>query len=198
MLIGITGGIGSGKTTIAKQLEQLGYPVYYTDAEAKRIVVENPMVRSQIETLFGSDIYEGDVYRTERVAKQVFHHADLLERLNAIVHPAVAYDLKRWSQEQEPNLHFVECAILFESGLNTLCDKVIAVTAPEEIRLERTLQRDYHGSHSKEHIAAVLARIHAQMSDNDRARMADIVLCNDEKTPVANLAQQVIQQLEIR
>ena len=77
MLIGITGGIGSGKTTIAKQLEQLGYPVYYTDAEAKRIVVENPMVRSQIGTLFGSDIYEGDVYRTDRVAKQVFHHPDL-------------------------------------------------------------------------------------------------------------------------
>lgn len=230
MLVGITGGIGSGKSTIAQELERLGYPVYYTDTEAKRIIVSNPMVRSQIEMLFGSDVYDGDTYRTDRVAKLVFHHPDLLEKLNAIVHPAVAYDLRRWETTNSKTthnpsfkggefrgsalspleggvggglvslgtlpFHFVESAILFESGLDRLCDKVIAVTAPEDVRIERTLQRDYNGSHSKEHIASVRARIQSQMTDEERAQRAAIVLCNDGKTLVADLIQQVIEQLK--
>ena len=101
MLIGITGGIGSGKSTIAQALRSRGYAVYDTDTEAKRIIVENPMVRSQVEMLFGSQVFEGNVYRTQLVAKQVFHHPDLLAELNHIVHPAVAFHLKQWAKEQE-------------------------------------------------------------------------------------------------
>ena len=82
MLVGLTGGIGSGKTTIARALEQRGYPVYYTDREAKRIIRENPMVRSGIESLFGSEVFEGDRYHTELVARQVFAHPELLERVH--------------------------------------------------------------------------------------------------------------------
>ena len=89
MLIGITGGIGSGKSTVARELAAMGYPVYSTDSEAKRIIVSNPMVRSQIELLFGSDVYDGDVYLTEKVSNKVFRHPDLLAKLNEIVHPAV-------------------------------------------------------------------------------------------------------------
>ena len=100
MLIGITGGIGSGKSTIAQALLSRGYAVYDTDSEAKRIIVENPMVRSQVEMLFGSQVFEGNVYRTQLVAKQVFHHPDLLAQLNSIVHPAVAFHLKQWAREQ--------------------------------------------------------------------------------------------------
>ena len=223
MLVGITGGIGSGKTTIAQEFERLGYPVYYTDTEAKRIIVANPMVRSQIEMLFGSDVYENDTYRTDVVSKQVFRHPDLLERLNAIVHPAVAFDLKRWMIEKTPSnspfkgggyrysefpsseggvrgglgtLRFVESAILIESGLNTLCSKVIAVTAPEDVRIERTLQRDYNGSHSKEHIAAVRDRIQAQMTDEERTKRADIILNNDGAQSVSRLAEQALEQLK--
>ncbi len=204
MLVGITGGIGSGKTTIAQEFKRLGYPVYYTDTEAKRIIVDNPMVRSQIEMLFGSDVYENDTYRTDVVSKQVFRHPDLLEKLNAIVHPAVAFDLKRWKNLQctmhnaqcTMGFRFVESAILIESGLNTLCDKVIVVTAPEDVRIERTLQRDYNGSHSKEHIAAVRDRIQAQITDEERTKRADIILNNDGAQSVSRLAEQALEQLK--
>ena len=204
MLVGITGGIGSGKSTIAQEFERLGYPVYYTDIEAKRIIVSNPMVRSQIEMLFGSDVYDGDTYRTDIVSKQVFRHPDLLEKLNAIVHPAVAFDLKRWKELQctmhnaqcAMGFRFVESAILFESGLDRLCDRVIVVTAPEDVRIERTLQRDYNDSHSKEHIAAVRNRIQAQMTDEERTKRADIILDNDGTRPVPLLAEQALEQLK--
>ena len=96
-LIGLTGGIGSGKSTIASAVEALGYPVYNTDREAKRIIVHNPAVRSQVETLFGSDVFDGDTYLTARVAEQVFNDPALLARLNAIVHPAVGFDLRHWA-----------------------------------------------------------------------------------------------------
>lgn len=194
MLIGITGGIGSGKSTLAEAFVRLGYAVYNTDTEAKRIIVENLMVRSQIEVLFGSEVYDGDTYLTEQVAKRVFKHPELLEQLNRIVHPAVAFDLKQWAKHQE-GICFVESAILFESGLNTLCDRVIAVVAPEEIRLERTLQRDYRGSHSKAHEAAVQARMEAQMSDAERTKRADIVLHNDGAETIDALAQEALAQI---
>ncbi len=217
MLIGITGGIGSGKSTIAAELSRRGYAVYSTDAEAKRIIVENPMVRSQIELLFGSEVYEGDRYCTDRVAKIVFRHPAMLERLNAIVHPAVAYDLRRWYRDrsdsvadpttdpttdktpaQAPDapsaqpLCFVESAILFESGLSSLCDRVVAVVAPESVRIERTLLRDYKAPFSAADRQAVRARIHAQMSDAERFSRADRVLTNDGKTPIAALADRIL------
>ncbi len=196
MLVGITGGIGCGKSTIAQEFEHLGYPVYCTDTEAKRIAVANPMVRSQIEMLFGSEVFEGKVYHTDVVARRVFRHPDLLEKLNAIIHPAVAFDLKCWKKENGDKVCFVESAILFESRLNTLCDKVIAIVAPEEVRIERTLQRDYNGSHAKEHIAAVRNRIRAQITDEERTKCADIILNNDGAQPVSLLAKQALEQLK--
>ena len=197
MLIGITGGIGSGKSTVAQELATMGYPVYSTDSEAKRIIVSNPMVRSQIELLFGSDVYDGDVYLTEKVSKKVFRHPDLLAKLNEIVHPAVAYDLRQWKKKQEQDGQttcFMESAILFESGLESICDYVVAITAPESVRLERTLLRDYHGSHSQTHIAAVQARMQAQMTDEERTRRANLALSNDGSTPIHTLATQLLRQ----
>lgn len=195
MLIGLTGGIGSGKSTLAAELARRGYPVYSSDTEAKRIIVENPMVRSQIELLFGSEVYEGDRYCTERVAKVVFRHPDMLERLNAIVHPAVAFDMQQWAKHQEAKYCFVESAILYESGLDKFCDKVVCVTAPEEVRVERTLARDYTTPYTETDRKAVWARIHSQMSDDERAQRADIVVENDGTTPIADLAEQVLHQL---
>ena len=220
MLIGITGGIGSGKSTIAAELMRRGYGVYNTDDEAKRIIVTNPMVRSQIELLFGSEVYDGDRYCTDRVSHIVFRNPSLLERLNAIVHPAVAYDLKQWYHHQQElntaasHLCFVECAILFESGLNQYCDHVVAVVAPETVRIERTLQRDYHPTHTeqsasgqniekdKEKVAysqadreAVRARIHAQMSDAERSARADMVLNNDGTSSIPALVDQLLTQI---
>lgn len=189
MLIGLTGGIGCGKSTIAAGLRDLGYPTYDTDSRAKHIIVTNPMVRSQVELLFGSEVLDGDVYHTELVAKQVFHHPDLLERLNRIVHPAVAFDVQEWARMEvkdhpDQPFCFVESAILYESGLDKLCAKVVAVTAPEEIRIERTIARDHTD------INKVRARIRAQETAED-IRRADFIVNNDGKTEINALCLQI-------
>ena len=146
MIIGLTGGIGSGKSTIARQLRLMGYEVYDTDSEAKRLIVEDTHIREQIETLLGKEVYQDDVYQTALVAQKVFADKTLLARLNAIVHPAVRQDiLKKFrstsellnssSAASEPSeLFFIECAILYTAHLDQLCDKVVVVTAPEEVR----------------------------------------------------------------
>lgn len=162
MLVALTGGIGSGKSTIARELRARGYAVYDTDTEAKHLIVSNPVVRSQVEYLLGSDVFDGDTYLTRLVAKQIFHHPDLRLRLNAIVHPAVAFHLRHWAQEQGERPCFVESAILFESGLDALCDRIVVVDAPEEIRIRRVLMRDYRGDSSPANIAQIRQRIAAQ------------------------------------
>ncbi|MGN0236172.1 MAG: dephospho-CoA kinase [Paludibacteraceae bacterium] len=208
MLIGITGGIGSGKSTIAQALRERGYAVYDTDKEAKRIIVENPMVRSQVEMLFGSQVFEGDVYRTQLVAKQVFHHPDLLAQLNHIVHPAVAFHLRQWAKEQEEGIlahpckerglepkHFcfVESAILFASGLDKLCDKTVVVTAPEALRIERTIRRDYHGAPTPENIAKVKQRIAAQANEDYPTTMSLLRVENNGTKSIEQLADEVLE-----
>lgn len=199
MIIGITGGIGSGKSTIAKQLRAMGYAVYDTDSEAKRLIMEDAHVRQQIEQLFGNEVYKDGVYQTALVAQRVFADHSLLAQLNAIVHPAVRADIMRWAQKinhatpRYTMLHhatpcFVECAILYQAGFDSLCDKVVAVTAPEEIRLERVLKRD------SSTIERVRARMRAQEIENDIPR-ADILINNDGKTPISTLCKEIINQL---
>ena len=198
MIIGITGGIGSGKSTIAKQLRDMGHMVYDTDSEAKRLIVEDTLVRQQIEQLFGSEVYKDGVYQTALVAQRVFADHSLLAKLNAIVHPAVKADImnrmsRLASQESQignqKNLFFIECAILYQAGFDTLCDKVVAVTAPEEIRLARAVARD----HST--IEKVRARIHAQEAEKDVKR-ADIVINNDGQTPILTLCEEILQFIQ--
>ena len=199
MIIGITGGIGSGKSTIAKQLRAMGYAVYDTDSEAKRLIVEDAHVRQQIEQLFGNEVYKDGVYQTALVAQRVFADHSLLAQLNAIVHPAVKADIMCWAQKinhatpRYTTLHhatpcFVECAILYQAGFDSLCDKVVAVTAPEEIRLERVMKRD------SSTIEKVRARMRAQETENDIPR-ADILINNNGKTPISTLCKEIINQL---
>ena len=185
-LIGLTGGIGSGKSTIAREIISRGYPVYNTDREAKRIIVHNPAVRSQVETLFGSDVFDGDIYLTERVAEQVFADKKLLDKLNSIVHPAVAFDLHHWAKEQSKTC-FVESAILFSSGLNKLCNKTVWIDAPEELRIARTIARDHSD------INKVRARVRAQRDDSG---LADIILVNDGTKKVAQLVDDLFLHID--
>ena len=197
MIIGLTGGIGSGKSTIAKQLRQMGYAVYDTDSEAKRLIVEDAAVRKQMIQLFGSDVYKDGIYQTAFVAQRVFTDKSLLAQLNAIVHPAVRADILRWATMQDSpsfrkglgvGLCFVECAILYQAGFDTLCDKVVAVTAPEEVRLARVLARD-HSTINK-----VRARMRAQEAERDIER-ADIVINNDGKASIPTLCEEIIHLL---
>ena len=200
MIIGITGGIGSGKSVIAKQLRQMGYEVYDTDSEAKRIIVEDATVREQMTALFGEEVYQDGVYQTSFVAQQVFADKNLLAKLNAIVHPAVRQDILRKFRSSEGSdaaellfrgsevLFFIECAILYTAHLNELCDKVVVVTAPEEVRLARTIARDHSD------IDKVRARMRAQNVEEDLNR-ADIIINNDGNTPIPILCEQILKEL---
>ena len=206
MIIGITGGIGSGKSTIARALAARGYAVYDCDKEAKRIIAENKDVQQQIIALLGEEAFVNGVYNTAYVAQRVFAEPELLERLNQIVHPAVKADIIRHSPLSgsaaspliNPPFLFLESAILYEAGLDELCDKIIVVDAPEDIRIARTIARDYHGDTSPENINKVRARIKAQGGlsiQHSEVSIQDsevrLIVNNDGKTSVAELADEI-------
>ena len=160
-VIGLTGGIGSGKSFLAQALAQRGFTVYDCDREAKRIIAENQDVQAAIKDLLGEEAFIEGTYNTAYVAQRVFAEPQLLEKLNKIVHPAVKADiLSPFTSHLSPLI--VESAILFESGLDQLCDKVVIVTAPEDVRIARTIARDYQGQATPENINKVRARIRAQ------------------------------------
>ena len=189
MIIGITGGIGSGKSVISKELRRMGYPVYDTDKEAKRLIVENVQIRRNIEDLLGKEVYKDNVYQTQIVASKVFANKSLLVQLNAIVHPAVREDILSRTQDfinNTTSLYFIECAILYTAHLDDICDKVVAITAPEAIRLERTIARD---SSDKD---KVRARMRMQDVEHDIQR-ADIIINNDGSTPVSTLCKELLE-----
>ena len=161
MIIGLTGGIGSGKSFLAQALAQRGFAIYDCDREAKRIIAENKDVQAAIKDLLGEEAFIEGKYNTAYVAQRVFAEPQLLEKLNKIVHPAVKADiLSPFTSHLSPL--FVESAILFESGLDGLCDKIVVVTAPEDVRIARTIARDYQGAATPENINKVRARIRAQ------------------------------------
>ena len=195
MLIGITGGIGSGKSTIARALAARGYAVYDCDREAKRIIAENKNVQQQIIALLGEEAFIEGGYNTAYVAQRVFREPELLERLNQIVHPAVKEDIL----EKQPD--FVESAILYEAGLDAICDKIFVVDAPEEIRIARTIARDYHGDASPENINKVRARIRAQHDQSTIKRPCRVtinqstILLNDGRKSIEELAEEIIALL---
>ena len=165
MIIGLTGGIGSGKSTITRGLAQRGFAVYDCDREAKRIIETDKSVQSAIIDLLGEEAFLNGAYNTAYVAQRVFAEPELLQRLNAIIHPAVLKDLKalKDAKNQDPKAPlFVESAILFQAGLAPLCDKIIIVEAPEEVRIARTIGRDYNGQATPANINKVRARIRAQ------------------------------------
>lgn len=189
-IIGITGGIGSGKSTIARALAARGFAVYDCDREAKRIIAENPDVQKEIIDLLGKEAFiyhpSSIIYNTTYVAKRVFADPHLLKELNRIVHPAVKADiLSSFTSHLSPL--FLESAILFESGLNLLCHRIIVIDAPEDIRIARTIARDYQGDASPASINKVRARIHAQ-----HIPQGDLTLLNDGHTPIPELVDEIL------
>ena len=172
-VIGITGGIGSGKSTIAKELAKRGFVIYDCDREAKRIIAEDKEVQAAIIHLLGSEAFVNGVYNTSFVAQQVFGNPELLQKLNNIVHPKVKEDIVLHKPD------FVESAILLEAGIDTLCDKIVVVEAPEEIRIERTINRDYKGQVTPEIINKVRARIRAQKTSASDSQRPVLTVTND-------------------
>ena len=171
----------------------MGYAVYDTDQEAKRLIAGDPAIREALIRLLGAETYDADGnYQTAYVASRVFQDKTLLEGLNRIVHPAVRRDAELWATQQILQTHrpvFLESAILFESGFDSLCERIVVVTAPEDIRVSRVVNRD------QTNIDKVRARIRAQMNDTERSRRADLTVVNDGSQTIEELCQYITQHL---
>ena len=170
--IGITGGIGSGKSTVCALLRERGVAVYDSDAEAKRLMAESETLRQQIVETFGAECYGDKGLNRQYLASQVFGNAEALQRLNAIVHPAVKDDFRAWAERQQGAYVVLESAILFESGFDKAGAATLAGMAPLEERLRRTMERD--GADREQ----VLSRIAHQMSDDELHARADRTIVN--------------------
>jgi len=173
-IIGLTGGIGSGKTTVAKFIEDCGFPVYYSDDRAKDIVNDNEDLKIRIKELLGSDSYdENGLYNRKFVAEKVFNNKDLLHSLNEIIHPAVRLDFEDWVKKQTKYLIFKETALLFELQLNKQCYRSILVTAEDNIRIKRVMDRD--GKTYRE-VQSVMEK---QMPEKEKIKLADCIIYNN-------------------
>lgn len=175
--IGITGGIGSGKSTVCKIFETLNIPIYYADDRAKALYLENEDLKHNVIQLFGSDAYFSDGQLNRKlISDAAFQNPELLKKLNALVHPAVLKDGNAWHDAQT-NVPYTlkEAALLFESGSDKYLDKLITVYAPKELRIERVILRG-GGSMTREDVEARIAK---QMSDEEKKDLADYVIIND-------------------
>ncbi len=174
--VGLTGGIGSGKTLVCSVLEKLGVAVYYADREARRVMNDDPALIARIVELFGEKAYNEQGLDRQYLAGKVFGNPALLDKLNQIVHPVVRKDYSRWVALQHEASYVVEeAAILFESGADRFMDFNILVYAPEELRIRRVMLRDHLGE--KE----IRSRISHQMGEKEKLSRADYVIYNDEK-----------------
>ena len=176
--IGITGGIGSGKTTVSKIFEVLGIPVYYADERAKVLMNTDEDIKHKIKELFGSKSYDatGNLNR-KYLASIVFNSKDKLQQLNDIVHPEVKRDFERWLKQHEGKEDYVmkEAALLFETGGDKELDYTILVFAPEKLRIDRVIKRDNVDEES------VLARMRNQLDEDKKFDLADLVILNDNE-----------------
>ena len=172
--IGLTGGIGSGKSTVAKIFETLGIPVYYADDRAKAIMNEDESLRTQIIQHFGTESYVHGQLNRAHIAAQVFNNAGKLALLNSIVNPVTMADAEKWMNQQRTPYAIKEAALVFESNAYKHLDYVIGVTAPAAMRIKRVMQRDGISEEK------VQERMSKQMEDEKKMKLCDFVVYNDE------------------
>ena len=173
--VGITGGIGSGKSVVSDVIRLLGYPVYNSDIRAKELSDTNPTIRQSLVALFGPAIYTDNHLNRPLLASHLFQNSSHREAVNAIIHPVVFADFNKWCAVQHTSLVFAESAILVESGFSALMDKMIVVDAPHKLRLQRVVERDAVTMEQAQ------KRMEAQMDSVDLCKRADYVIYNDNE-----------------
>ena len=187
--VGITGGIGSGKTVVARILETMGYPVYYSDLQAKELTDSDPLIREGLIRLAGPEVYVNGILDREYLARVIFQDDILREKVNQLIHPRVRAHFSEWCAEQKGPIVFNEAAILFETGGYTMLDRMILVVAPLEKRINRVMLRD---GISREQ---VLDRISKQWDDERKIPLADFVVINDDQTPLLHQVEDTLASL---
>ena len=178
--VGLTGGIGSGKTTIAKIFMQLGVPVYFSDTRAKDLMLNNKSLQESLISLFGDEVIIDGLLNRSHIASKVFSNPKELVKLNALVHPFVQKDFDAWSASQSSHYVLKEAAIIFETGADKFLDQVILVESPEDLKISRVMLRD------KVTMKEVLMRMGNQWSDDQKRINADYIILNDEKCSLIN------------
>jgi dephospho-CoA kinase len=173
--IGITGGIGSGKSLVCKIIEKLGYPVFYADEAAKKLMVEEQTLKSELIHLLGENTYSNNELNRPFIAEEIFKNPELKNEVSALVHPAVYRAYENWKIMQKSDLVFNESALLFETGSYKSFDATILVTANKETRIQRVMERD---GLSRD---AVLERISNQLDDDSKQKLCDFEIVNDEQ-----------------
>ena len=172
--VGITGGIGSGKSTVCKIFETLNVPVFYADNEAKILMNSNEILKTEIANTFGKDVYKNNELDRKKLAQLVFNNPEALSKLNALVHPKVGVAYQSWLQKQNHPFVLKEAAILLESGSNKNLDEVIYVSAPESLRIKRVCLRD------GVEVDQVQSRIKNQWPEEKKLKLSDHVVINDD------------------
>ena len=188
-IIGITGGIGSGKSVVSRLARLMGIPVYDCDNEAKRLMNENKFIRNALINIIGKEVYDTTGKLNKKLlAAYMFGNPERVKLVNIIVHPIVRTDFKQWAQHKRESVVAVESAILFESGINTDVNTIMLVHATESLRLQRTIMRDTTDEKS------VRNRMLHQQNEQEYMQHADIVIYNDEKSSLINQLHSTLQR----
>lgn len=188
-VVGLTGGIGSGKSTVARMFIDLGIPVYIADEEAKKLMNTSKTIRKQLINLLGEESFKSDSINREYIASKVFNNKDLLQEINAIVHPKVSQHFSQWLQKQSAPYIIKEAAIIFENNLQSQYDFIVTVVADQEARINRILKRD--GS-SRERIESIMKN---QMPDKDKIALSHFVIYNSNLEETANQASIIHNEI---
>ena len=190
--IGITGGIGSGKTYVCQLLQKRGIPVYHCDDEAKLLMTQSPLIRERLIQLLGTEAYMGQELNKPLIAAYLFADEDHAAQVNAIVHPVVKRDFQQWTERQTSPIVAQECALLFETGFQDTVDVTLEVYAPHSLRLQRAIQRDQA---TPEQIQARMAQ---QMDEEEKRQRADICILNDGTADLEEQIEHMLNELNNR
>jgi dephospho-CoA kinase len=188
-IVGLTGGIGSGKTTVAKEFKKLGVPIYIADEEAKKLMNKSKVIKRKLKALFGDEAYVNDKLNRPFLAQKIFNNKDYLQQMNAIVHPKVAKHFAKWLVKQNTPYIIKEVAILFENGSYKDCDVIITVTATIENRIARLLKRD------ETTISKIQAIMNNQWPDEKKIALSQFVINNNNIENTVKQVQDVHKQL---
>lgn len=187
--IGLTGGIGAGKTSVAKVLEHMGYPVFYSDLEAKNLYDAHPILKEQMIALFGKELYQNGHFQKNILAQQLFQNPILKEKVSELVHPLVRAAFQQWASQQHTNMVFNEAAILFETGAYQQFTATILVVAPEDLRIQRVISRDQLTDQE------VRNRINQQWTDAQKKVLTPYVIENDGR-PLLYQIEATLDQIK--
>lgn len=189
--IGLTGGIGSGKTTVDQIIHTLGFPVYISDTKASILMNNDSYIREQLKELFGEETYtQANTLNKAYLAAIIFNDKEAIQKVNRIVHPIVMRDFESWGKQKQSTILFFESAILFEAGLNTNFDHIITVTAEINTRIDRVMNRDHL---SRE---AIKERINNQYDDTIKCKQSDFIIHNDHNSMLLDQILSIIEKIK--